>query len=153
MARRPRNKGVAVDTSLLDQKEISAIRAKAREAADKERKQRQEDDLYEAELEEARKVGDPDEVLYAVHLNLAPHASTIRLDNRVFFHGQVVHVNLHQKCALKDIIARGWEHEEEVGGVNRDRYRPSRGVSISPHGITAAGGAIVTTAQRLGGGI
>lgn len=154
MARKPRNL-VNVDTSLLSAAEIEKIQRRAHEAAIAELKAKQEEELYEATLEAARRAGDPNETLYLVVLNLAPHAQQIMVDHRVYFHGQTVQVPYGLKCVLKDMIARTWEHEEEVGGVNRDRFRPSRGLSIHmPSGaITMNGGGGVTTAARLAGGL
>lgn len=151
MARKPRAPGAKVDVSLLSAAEIEAIKTKARAAADKELKAKQEEALYEATLDDARRSNDPAETLFPVYLDLAPHANQITLDGRVYFHGHTVHVNYGVKCALKDIIARSWEHEAEVGGVNRDRYRPSRGLTISPNGVTGVAG--VTTAARMAGGL
>lgn len=143
----PRRSRTHVDTSLLSQEERDAIGKRATAAAAKELKQRQEDEFYKASLQAAREANDPDEALESFTLDLAGHSDRITLDGTVYFHGRTYEVSMRLKQTLKDIVARTWEHEDEVGGVNRDQHRPVRSVALSPRAPNGI------TTSRLGGGL
>lgn len=74
-------------------------------------------------LAKYRNLSKPGEQIVPICLDLPGHANDIRLDGRVYFHGVTYRVNTNTYRTLIDIQARAWEHENEIGGANRDLYR------------------------------
>lgn len=149
MAKRPRRVTGVVDTSALTPEEIAAVKARARDMLSKELKEKQEDALLAASLQELREAHDPDEKVENFTLDLAGHSDRIMLDGVVYFHGQTYAVPYGVKATLKEIVARGWDHEAEIKHVNAGRNRPlPRGVQLSP---TNPNGVINTTGRMMGG--
>lgn len=69
---------------------------------------------------------DTDEAVEDVHIDLAPHAASIRLDGRVFFHGLTYKVTLPVKASILEIAARTWAHEREIGNANANSLNQFR---------------------------
>lgn len=74
-------------------------------------------------LAQYRSLTKPGEEIVPVCLDLPGHANDVRLDGKVFFHGVTYRVTVNVYRTLIDIQARAWEHENEIGGANRDLYR------------------------------
>lgn len=88
-------------------------------------------------LTKYRSLTRPGEKIVPVCLDLPGHANDIRLDGRVFFHGVTYQVTEKVYSTLVDIQARAWEHENEIGGANRDLYRGRKPINpiVSPQGV------------------
>jgi len=69
-----------------------------------------------------------------VTIDLAGHSNKIMLDGREYHQGfsYVVPAPVYQTIA--DIMQRTWQHEEDVGGANRDEYRKPRQTVASADG-------------------
>lgn len=140
-------KGI-VDETLLSAEDKANLRQRARDKVMKERKQRAEDAFLAAAVEEERHANDPEYEQKRITLNLAGHSDRIMLDGTVFFHGMTYNVPFPVYQSLKEVQARGWDHEDEVGGVNRDLYRKPRSpVTLRPGMENMA----VTTSRLMGG--
>lgn len=137
-------------TPLLTEDDKASIVKRASEIIAKEARQKQEDEFFEQELARQRASRDPTQTVREIMLDLAPHSDRIMIDGIVYFHGQRYQVSEPLYCTLKDIMARGWEHEAEVGGVNRDQYRPVPGHVLSPR---SPHGTINSTRTLRGGGV
>lgn len=123
--------------ALLSPEDKQAIAKRAESVVAKEAKQAAEDAYFEAELERQRKAMAPvDAQDREIVIDLAPHSDRIMVDGVIFFHGQRYSVSAQLYPTLKEIMARGWEHEQEVGGANRDAYRPLSGAVLGPRGVT-----------------
>lgn len=78
-----------------------------------------------------------------VTIDLAEHSDNIKLDGRQYWHGRTYPVPRHVADTLRDIMARGWNHQDEVDGKNlADRHRANRQIAtISKH---APGGKTIS---------
>lgn len=126
-----------VDESLLDDNLKAQLRARARAAAQAEREKAAEDALYAKYLEEERRAGDPQHEIKYIVLDLAGHSDRITMDGVVYFHGLRYGVPKPVYDSMREIVARGWKHEAEVGGANRNNYQRPRD----------------TVVRHLGGGV
>lgn len=147
MARKPTKLTTPADENLLSPETKQALQAKARERVAKERRDRAEDAYLEHAVEAERRANDPVYEIKRIRIDLAGHADRIRLDDVIFLHGFDYDVTLPVYATLKDIMARTWEHEDEVGGVNRDQYRRPRSTILRP----GMENMTVTTGRLLGG--
>lgn len=82
-------------------------------------------------LEIQRKI-DPDEEMYYITVDLAPFADRITLDGVVYMHGATYEVPHRQYDTMREIVARTWEHEAEIGNANSQFYRKPRSVKLGP---------------------
>lgn len=125
---------ILVDPTTLDDETKAALRARARAAVAKEVEQKTADALYQQYLEEERRALDPQQEVKYITLDMAGHSDRIMLDGTVFFHGVTYAVPKGQYDALRDIVARGWEHESEIGFANRGRNVQARpkDITLSP---------------------
>jgi hypothetical protein len=72
-------------------------------------------------------------------VNLAPHASEIRIDGVIYFHGYTYEVKDAQLQTFYEIMHRTWQHERSTGGANihaggRVPFGSTR--QLSPNGMT-----------------
>lgn len=122
----------------LSSEEKAALRAKAVARVAEEAKEAAED-MYMAEaMRQERAKLDPDEEIKRVLIDVAGHANKIVYDGVEFFHGYTYDVPRGQYCSLLEIAARTWDHENEVGGANRDEYRKPRNLTLRPGHENAA---------------
>jgi hypothetical protein len=112
-----------VDPDSLDAETKEALRLRARAAAADEQKQKSADALYLTYLEEERRALDPQQETKYIQLDLAGHSDRIRLDGTIFFHGITYGVPRAVFESLRETVQRGWKHEFEVGGANRNAYQ------------------------------
>lgn len=119
------NKRLDADPLLTDA-EREQIKAKAREHVHKKRKDKAEADYLAKMIREEEIANNPLEQLERVTIELAPYvasaklkASCITLDGRMYFHGVTYSVPYSVARTLEDIMARTWEHENEIRGRPR----------------------------------
>jgi hypothetical protein len=133
-----------IDPTLLSEADKAALRAKARERVDKERRDAAMDAFLGSEVELARRAHIPNQEMKYITLDLAGHSLFIMLDGTVYFHGETYEVPKMVYDTMAEIVSRGWEHESEIGGANRELYRKPRNARIG-HGMEN-----LTTAQLMG---
>ena len=121
---------ILVDSTSLDDETKAALRAKARAAVAKEVEEKSAEALYLQYLEEERRALDPQQETKYIQLDMAGHADRIMLDGVVYFHGITYAVPKGKYDTLRDIVARGWEHESEIGFANRGRNTAPRAKDI-----------------------
>lgn len=134
MAGKRRPAVILIDPTTLDDETKAALRAKAKLAVAQEQQEKTADALYQQFLEEERRALDPQEEIKYITLDMAGHSDRIMLDAVVYFHGITYAVPKSKYDTLRDIVARGWEHESEIGFANRNRNfspRPQN-IQISP---------------------
>lgn len=139
MKRRPAV--VLVDPASLDEETKASLRAKARAAVAQEVQEKSADALYQQYLEEERRALNPQEEIKYFTLDMAGHADRIMLDGVVFFHGVQYAQPKSKYDSLRDIVARGWEHETEIGYANRNLRKATpqqRSVVLSPNNAVGA---------------
>lgn len=136
MAKVPVVKGkpqiIDIDPTLLSDEEKTLLRAKALERVAKERKEQAMDAFLAAEIEQARRAHLPGEEMKYISLDMAGHSDRIMIDGVVYFHGQTYEVPKRLYDVLAEVVSRGWEHEDEIGGANRDSYRKPRSTALRP---------------------
>jgi len=148
------DKRLLVDTSLTDA-EREQIRQKAREHVAKKRRDKAEATyLAQAIAEEEREnAADVNETYEDIQIDLAPFvasekfsASFISLDGVMFYHGLIYNVRYGVAQTLRDIQARGWEHEREIHGQRRkgDITRQQLQPRLGPQHAGATSSAVNT---------
>lgn len=151
---RPRNvpKVAPELEGLLSAEDLEAIRAKAHTAARDEQKQKAKDQVYQRELEMARREFEPEQELRPIMIDLAPFAKNIMLDGVQYHHGQVYNVTGPQYAVLMETMARGWAHDEEVGSPNRKSYQKPAHVGTGNYaGVRPAAKDTVLSPRAPGG--
>lgn len=123
---------IDIDPTLLSDAEKAALRERALERVAKERKEHAMDAFLEQEIAQARKAHLPAQEIKYISLDMAGHADRIMIDGVVYFHGQTYEVPKCLYDVLAEVVARGWEHEDEIGGANRNSYRKPRSTALRP---------------------
>lgn len=142
MARPPKKPPTAVDVSLFSDAELEKLENEAKAEYEKEAreeaasafKDKLKDDLRKKAMFVAGQDADGEEV-ESILVDLAPHATSITLDGRKFFHGVTYKFTKAQASTVKDIMYQTWRHEREVGGANMNAEygRTPFNRSISPN--------------------
>lgn len=119
------NKRIDADPLLSDE-ERAQIKAKAKEHVAKKRRDAAEAKLLAQEIRAEEIAQNPLEQYEDVVIDLAPYvaskklsASCITLDGTMYFHGVTYSVPYSVARTLEDIMARTWEHENEIHGRRR----------------------------------
>lgn len=107
----------------LSEEEKAELRAEAKQKVFLERKAAMKKEYLQAEIKRHRSLGKPGEEIVSCTIDLPGHADRIVMDGVHYFHGATYKVSRSKFDSIRDICARAWEHEHEVGGANRDVYR------------------------------
>lgn len=127
---------------LLDAAARATIKEKAREHVLKKRRAEVEKLALDAAIaEEERKYG-VQEDYETVTVNLAPYCAMVTLDGTMYFHGIDYEVPYSVARTIEDVMARTWEHQNEIQGqrrkgdvaweATRRRRYESGGVKLQP---------------------
>lgn len=123
------------DVSLLSDEEQKVILAKARDVVQAERADAASKSFLEKALDAERKknnVAPKEEELMQVLIDLPGFSDALRINNQQFFHGHTYTVPVSKARDMLSMMARAWEHENEVGGANRDAYRKPSNQTLRP---------------------
>lgn len=123
------------ETSLLTSEEQDAILAKAREEVRKERADEAMKSFLDKALIAERKknnVGPKEEEMVQLLIDLPGFTNALVINNHQFFHGYTYTVPVSKARDMASMMARAWEHENEVGGANRDQYRKPSNQVLRP---------------------
>lgn len=112
-----------LDFAGLTDEEKAEIKERAIAQVQKERKAREEESYMVVALDEARRSLIPEEALVDVFVDLPGHAVRILIDGVEYIHGYTYEVGIQKAATMVDIMQRAWDHEDEVGGANRNFYR------------------------------
>lgn len=104
---------------LLTEADREAIRVKAREYVHKKRKDELEKIALEAAIADEERAYKVVEDYEFVTVNLAPYAAMVMLDGEMYFHGVDYEVRYSVARTLEDVMARTWEHQNEIQGQRR----------------------------------
>jgi len=74
--------------------------------------------LDAAILDEERKYQIAEEYEF-VTISLAPFAAMVTLDGTMYFHGSIMRWRTRSPATLEDVMARTWEHQNEIQGQRR----------------------------------
>jgi hypothetical protein len=131
------------DFELISAERRAQIAAEAKKKVLEERRKEAEKLLLAAEMKKFEAEGKPEEEERSLLVNLPGHAMDVKLDGKAYEHGQTYVVKKRVYDSLKDIIARAWEHEDEIGQANNDLYRrramsPGPGKVLRPSDVQGA---------------
>lgn len=126
-----------IDTSIIGDERIKALRAKAAEKVAKERTAAAEAQLLEQFEKEERQQGGLDEPLEEIYIDLAPYADRLMIDGVIYFQGHTKKVRASVADVIREMMQATWRHQSIVDGKPEDFYRRSRG-----QGVAANGGVI-----------
>ena len=107
---------------ILSNADYKAAQAKARVKLDKERhakamKAVEEAEMERLKMEEGMVTGDGvKDQMVKITLNLAPHSEDIKINGRAHWHGHTYTVPRHVADTMREIQARGWQHQDEIDG-------------------------------------
>ena len=135
------------DFSLLSAEEQASIKEEAEALVAKEASEAARKAFLAQETKAARKrarLGDPEEELVTLVIDVAPFTDRIVIDNVIYMQGSVVEVPKSKARVIKEIMARSWGHEAEIGGANREYYKQPKQTRMNMR--TGA----VSGAHRLG---
>ena len=141
----PRAFAERLENTSLTEDEKEEIRQRAFEQVEKERKARAEEAFMQQALDDARRADEPTLQMEDVFIDLPGHAVRILIDGIEYLHGFTYNVNSLQSASMRDIMQRCWNHEDEVGGANREWYKRPRNINLNRRNSN------LTTRQILGG--
>lgn len=148
----PVSEGEDLSHPLLSPEEVAKAKADARAKFQALQKKQAMDALVKAEMDRLRGpaglvTGDPvrDE-LVTLSLDLAEHSDGIMINGEKFWHGHTYTVPRHVADSLREMQARGHNHQNEIEGKGiADRFRRPQLTVLN--GIT---GAVHNAPQRMG---
>ena len=121
-----------------EEKEIITKQARAKVAEQlKEAKRKQ---FLNSEIARLKRKSKPGQEEVRCTVDLPGHSDRIVLDGTHYFHGVTYNFTRDQYNTVRDICARAWEHEHEIGGANRDVYRAPMNAIITPNAMTTGEG-------------
>ncbi len=122
----------------LTEAEKAKIIAEARAQVAFELREQRMKNFKKEQVAKFRSAAKPGQEIIAFALDLPGHADRVTLDGKVYFHGVTYRIPRDVYNSMIDIQARAWEHENEIGGANRDAYKGRAPVLpvVSPHGVT-----------------
>lgn len=120
----------------LTEEEMEELNQQAVKKVEAEQKESLKSKFLKERVAELRAQYKPGQKIVRVQLDLPGHADRIILDGTHYFHGVIYKVTEDKMRSMMDIQARAWEHENEVGGANRDLYKGRAPVHsvLSPNG-------------------
>ena len=74
----------------------------------------------------------PNELMCSITVDLAEFTDRIFLDGKWYMHGRTYTVPQRVYDSMKEIISNTWRHQEEIDGKDRNFYRKSKTVALSP---------------------
>lgn len=104
---------------LLTAEDRETIKQKAREHVLAKRKKVVEEQALAAAIEEEERRYKISEPFEYCTVNLAPYCAMITLDGVMYFHGIEYEVPYSVARTLDDVMARTWEHQNEIQGYRR----------------------------------
>jgi hypothetical protein len=104
---------------LLTAEEKGAALLKAAEHIKKERKKKALDDFLSAAIDEERRKFVPEEHLEDILIDLPKFAPYVAIDGVQYYHGIIYTLPFNRARSVADIMARAWEHQNEIDGRKR----------------------------------
>lgn len=141
MAKKRTLDGTGLDPALMDTARKQAQAKKARLLAEAE--------LGIGDDEAAVAKGPqfvPDERQCTITLDLAPHSDRLVIDNVIYMHGATYTVGQRLYDTIRDMQSRGWQHQEEIDGKDRNFYRRTKTPHLSPRNVGLSGPALLRDA-------
>ena len=83
-----------------------------------------------------------------ITLDLAEHSDRLRIDDKIYLHGGTYMVPQSLGDVMREMIARGWEHQREIDGKDRNAYRKQANLQLSPQLQAMAPKMILESSKR-----
>jgi hypothetical protein len=83
-----------------------------------------------------------------ITLDLAEHSDRLRIDDKIYLHGGTYTVPQSLGDVMREMIARGWEHQREIDGKDRNAYRKQANLHLNPQMQGMASDKILESALR-----
>ena len=128
-------KRAIVDTTIVGEERIKALRAQAAKKVEAERLKAAEAQLLEQFEKEERQQGGLEEAMVEVTIDLAPYADRITIDGVIYFQGQTKTVRASVAELIREMSANTWKHQSIVDGKSENFYRQSRAQQVTPAGV------------------
>lgn len=107
---------------VLSEAEVAAAVAEARERVRKDavaaaKKKIIDDEVLRLQREEGMHTGDgvKDEVV-PIYIDLAEHSDRLLVNMQPYYHGHTYNVPRHVANSLREQMARGWNHQDDIDG-------------------------------------
>lgn len=122
----------------LTEAEKAELSAQARATVAEELRSARKKQFLKEQINKHRQLAKPGQRIVGITLDLPGHADRIILDGKSFFHGTTYRVPENVYQTMIDIQSRAWEHENEIGGANRDLYKGRAPVNpiVTPNGVS-----------------
>jgi hypothetical protein len=130
----PQKPKAIVDTSIIGEERIKALRLKAKNKIDAERTKAAEEKMLEEFENEERQAGGLDEPMVDVYIDFAPYADRAMIDGVIYFAGQTKTVRESVALLLQEMMSATWKHQSIVDGKPEDFYRQGRGTRVAANG-------------------
>lgn len=130
----PQKPKAIVDTSIIGEERVKALRAQAAKKVEAERIKAAEAKMLEEFENEERQAGGIDEPMVDVYLDFAPYCDRAMIDGVIYFNGQTKTVRESVALVLNEMMAMTWKHQSEIDGKSENFYRQSRGIRVAANG-------------------
>ncbi len=127
-----------LEFAALSDDEKERIVAKARRHVEDERKAQAEESFLDAAIAHERRRHKPDEQYEDVLIDLPGHAVRLLIDGVEYIHAFTYRVTTMQARSMREQMQRCWDHEDEIGGANRNFYRRPREIRLGPNSLNVA---------------
>lgn len=87
-----------------------------------------------------------DEKQCEITLDLAPHSDRLVIDGVIYMQGRSYTVGQRLFDTMREMQSRGWQHQEEIDGKDRNFYRKSKTVKLTPGAAGMASDALLRSA-------
>lgn len=130
----PQRGKAVVDTSIIGEDRVKALRLLAAKKVEGERVKAAEAKMLEEFENEERQAGGVDEPMVDVYLDFAPYVDRSMIDGVIYFNGQTKTVRESVALLLHEMMAATWKHQSEIDGKSENFYRRSRGINVAANG-------------------
>jgi hypothetical protein len=130
----PQKAKAIVDTSIIGEDRVKALRLQAAKKVELERVKAAEAKMLEEFENEERQAGGIDEPMVDVYLDFAPYADRAMIDGIIYFAGQTKTVRESVALLLHEMMSATWKHQSEIDGKSENFYRRTRGTHVTANG-------------------
>lgn len=141
----PRDFVDRLEFAALDDEEKQRILAKARAHVEEEQKTKAEEAFLEEALAHERRRHKPHEQFEDVMIDLPGHAVRLLIDGVEYIHAFTYRVTALQAASMREQMRRCWEHEDEIGGANRNFYQRPRELRLGPRQLNIPNKSLMGT--------
>jgi hypothetical protein len=120
-----------VNTSLLNEADISRLNKEAEKKIQEERKKDISEKYLAQQTELERAKYEPNHILVEMVIDLPAYTKNMLIDGVYYNHGDIVSVPKHMADSIRDNMARAWLVERQAGNPNLRDYIPVKESTVS----------------------